>query len=517
MVPALFLLVLHSQYLYPLAPDLALLAALAMALVYVRLPLVHPVLRFLVFAGLSALCYWLAAASCLVGVVFCGLFEGLTKRRLVLGLACLLLGFYLPYLAAVHVCGFGFAKAYGQLLPFYGPFLLGAWLSEIAAVLLCLFVPLAGLGVGCWRIWSHRPSMAGLAATLASWSASRWGQASKVLALLAALVVSAAASFPGDYKVLLQIDYHASRREWPQVLQAAQGVRAYNTLAVYNINRALCHLDRLLGEMFVYPQRKNAEIFLPPPEAPANLRAMSEILLELGQVNIAEHMALEALEIYGDRPSLLRQLVLINVLKQRPRAAHTFLGLLEKNPLHRDWARTYRAALDADSTLAGDAQVQELRALMVVEDYTGYFTAEELLVQALERNPHNLMAFQYLMGHYLLTGKLDKVAAYIGHLNSFPADFSYPEIPRHCEEALLLYAMKARSSGAAPSLPLFGRRIDPQTRERFGDFRAVLARYGGDAEAVRQALAGSYGGTYWFYYFLRGSGQQGEVPSGTTK
>lgn len=516
LVPALFLLVLHSQYLYPLAPDLGLLGAVALALGYVRLPLVHPFLRLLLFAVLSVLFYWLAAASCLVGVVLCGLFEGLTKRRFFLGLACLLLGFSLPYLAAVHVCGFALAKAYGHLLPFYGPFLLGTRLSEIAAVLLCLFVPLAGLGAGCWHIWSLRPSQTALSAALASRLSSRWWRASQVLALLAALVVSAAVSFPGDYKVLLQIDYHASRREWPQVLQAARGLRAYNTLAVYNINRALCHLGRLLGEMFAYPQRKNAEIFLPTPEAPANLRAMSEILLELGQVNIAEHMALEALEIYGDRSSLLQQLVLINVLKERPQAARTFLGLLEKTLLHRDWARTYRAALDADSTLSGDAEMQQLRGVMVVEDYTGYFTPEDLLLQLLERNPHNLMAFQYLMGHYLLTGKLDKIAGNIGHLNNFPADFSYPEIPQHCEEAMLLYAMKVRS-GAVPSLPLFGRRINPQTRQRFGDFRTVLARYEGDAEAARRALAGSYGNSYWFYYFFRGPGPPGEVPPGATK
>jgi hypothetical protein len=301
-------------------------------------------------------------------------------------------------------------------------------------------------------------------------------------------------SFDRDRKALLRIDYLVDQGEWHQVLEQAGRLRAYSAVAVYDINRALCHLDLLSGRMFSYPQRA-AEIFLPSPDAPANLKALSAVLLELGQVNIAEHLAQEALEIYGECPSLLQRLTLINVLKGRPEAARVYLGRLDRTLWHREWAQSVRQALAADPGLTADPQLAQIRASMADDDFVGYFTPEALLLQALEKNRRNRMAFQYLVGHYLLTGQLERLAQSLARLDDLASVFPPPGLPEHCEEAMLLYVANTRGEqGLVPAMSIHGRQIRPAAVERFRQFRQLDAR---------QALERGYGSTYWYYYAYR--------------
>jgi len=258
--------------------------------------------------------------------------------------------------------------------------------------------------------------------------------------------------------------------------------------------------------MFSFPLIANAPIFLPTPEGNAPLDALSDILLELGQVNQAEHMAHEALEILGERPSILQRLVLINILKGRIQAARTFLGLLDKTLLYRDWAEDYRHALETDSLSSIDKELAQIRSLMFRADHPGYLAPEVLLQLLLEENGQNRMAFEYLMAHYLLTGQLDKIVENVGRLNDFPNRFPYPTIPQHYEEAILFYMMKNRTpQGEMPALPLHGREIRSHTLRRFGDFNNLLAAHRDDMAVARKELGKAHGNTYWFYFVFRDS------------
>ena len=72
---------------------------------------------------------------------------------------------------------------------------------------------------------------------------------------------------------------------------------------------------------------------------------------------------------------------------------------------------------------------------MIGRDFVAKLELESLLLRLLKRNRHNRMAFEYLMAHYLLTDKLEKLVA---NLYRF-GDFDYPQLPRHCQEALIIY------------------------------------------------------------------------------
>jgi hypothetical protein len=120
--------------------------------------------------------------------------------------------------------------------------------------------------------------------------------------------------------------------------------------------------------------------------------------------------------------------------------------------------------------------------------------AETMLRQLLHSNPHNQMAFEYLLAYYLLTGDLKQLAQHLGQLD----DFGYRAIPRPVEEALLL-GQKLQGL----QFDLHGREIRPETVRRFQRFCDALAGRARQAPAGLLALAPDFGDTFWYYYYSR--------------
>jgi len=278
----------------------------------------------------------------------------------------------------------------------------------------------------------------------------------------------------------------------------------------FQVNRALYFRGDLLDRMFAYPQALGAPTLALVRERAAMMAQTtpwecSDILFDLGRINESEHMAHEALEFYGDQPRILKRLVYINVLKSKPEAARRFLALLERSLLHRRWARRLRRQLDADPMLSDVPIVASRRKLMVIRDALGEVDHLEAMLEGLlERDPQNRMAFEYLMAHYLLTRQIDKLAA---NLDRFD-DFDYLHLPRHCEEALVIY-----SEAGQQALDLGDREIRPEARRRFSEYVRTLQVFRGDVPAASRVLHGGFGESYFFYNMYSSN----TLPSGQSR
>jgi len=105
------------------------------------------------------------------------------------------------------------------------------------------------------------------------------------------------------------------------------------------------------------------------------------------------------------------------------------------------------------------------------------------------------MAFEYLMAFLLLTGQHTAVAHSIGYLDNF--DYPQGRIPRHLEEAILLYmAMTGKK------VDLHGRQINAGTVRRFGKFMQHFQRRKHDLQTAAKTLEKEFGDTYYYFYFF---------------
>jgi hypothetical protein len=107
------------------------------------------------------------------------------------------------------------------------------------------------------------------------------------------------------------------------------------------------------------------------------------------------------------------------------------------------------------------------------------------------------MAYEYGMAWLLLTKNL------AGFVQLFNTHHNLVEsrIPRHYEEAILL--AKALNRGTAD---LSARSISQESQDRFTSFMKALQPFGRDTAAARKSLRKGFGDSYYFYFFLSGSG-----------
>ena len=498
LVPVFLLVILQGRYVHVLPAGLALLSGLAAACLYVRLRGLSPPQRLGAFAAIAVAAHYAAGGGLLLYVFLCAVYELSVRRQWGLGLGILAAGAALPMFSARIVFNLRPRDAYVRFLPFHLDALPGMHVP-----LACLYGFLV-LAVG----------LAGLFRVLPAWPPGRAGRLLRMPAvrLAAAAVVLAAGlaatwtAFDSQLNAFLVMERASRRGEWEEVLRAARRVKwgADCTLAGLQLNRALYHTGRLGDEMFSYPQH-GANLLTSPVELSGGvMMTLSDILFDLGRVNASEHMAQEALSGAGNRPWILERLALTQLAKGETEAARVFLNVLCRDVMEGGRGRALLEAAAADPLASSDDRVRRLRALMPERDDPFDRPLDTVSLQQLERNRRNRMAFEYLMAHYLLTRRLDGLAANMYRL----ADLGYTRVPRHYEEALLLHA-----SQQPGGIDLRRMRISPSTISRFRGFMTVLRANRASRAAAWNALRHDYGDTYFFYYqFAPRGGERQGVP-----
>ena len=496
-VPAVLVLMMYNRYGLWMHTFLGLLAGLLFAAAYARLAPRRAALRLIAFLALSVPVYYMSAGGYLLFALLCGMFEVLAKRHFVVGALCILSGAAIPYAAGNYVFNLQMTDAYARSLPFHED---ADPSVSVLALCLYLFLPLATVGVALVRVLRRGRVAEEIASAPVEGPSSGRGWAARVAWVLGSLALFGLAAVPvwlsldGTLRGLLRIEYYSQHRMWPEVLEEVRRVppRRYSRAVNLTVNRALYHTGQLLYSMFSFSQVPVG--LLPTDKVTAfDLPIFGDILINLGCVNEAEAFAYEALAIQGDRPRILRRLALINTVKRQPETARLFLNVLARDVIHGAEARRELRRLDEATSSTGSREVRRLRSLMPREDsiWGDSIDAEALLEQQLERDPGNKMAFEYLMAHYLLTAQLEKVVLNVARLR----DFGYPDIPRHYEEALLIY-----TATTGIQVDLHGQSISADSTRRFRDFARIVQRHRGSAEdTVKAIVEAGYGGSYFAY------------------
>ncbi len=493
-VPAILMLMLQSDYSgMNLEVGLGVSLALVMAAGYAVWRARTAGIRWALFGMAAAgLFYAGGIGPVLLLSALGGVVEGAIRRRWWLGSGCLL-----PGLAAL----FWQAKVDGSSMAGWFDRPGGAVHRWWILVALLIYFPLVMLA----RNWlPHRaPAAKGSASAkrIGSWkrfySAVRW--AGPVQAVSAAVLILAGAglawvSLDQQEKTSAQVEFYADRNSWEQCLAAGKRLKALDRTSHTCLVLAMHGSGQIAQDLFSLPARPGMDLLPRLKGGLHSCRVQGRVLFELGQVNLAEHLIHEALENEGGRPKILELLGGIHIVKGRPEAARVFLNRLAMVPFHRRRAHALLLRLEADPALSSDERIARARSRMVATDQPGNAVpTEALMVQLLEANRQNRMAFDYLVGQLLLNHHLDRLAFELKRLD----ELGYDSLPRHVEEAMLVYQ---RTPGM-PSVDLGRRSIRPETARRFDAFIASV-NGGMDRTAEgRQAMARQFGDTYWYYHY----------------
>lgn len=502
----LVLLAVYSQYVFHFTTTLAFTVALIAACLFLRFGSRGAVRRVLCFALLSIVLYAATGAASLLFAFLCTGARILKDRQYREGLAYAVSAAVVPCLVGVMIWGLPALEAYVELLPIH----LGVRMNEppklmLGAVwVLYLFLPVTVGAVGLWRLTIGRrtsfakplPIKAGRnskkSPTPRSWARSG-AMAWTVEAILLAAATTAVLSFYHDprLKALFAVDEYSRQGMWSKVLDTARHSPPHYVIC-HAVNRALYHTGRLGDDMFAYYQDPKA-LLLAGKEV---LWQKVDACTELGLINEAENALTLSLAMYGERPVLLRRLARISLVKGDVETAGVYLHALSKVPFWSRQAGEDLARLQNDPNLLQVEEIQHLRAVRLRKDSVAQ---ADFISQLLAENPRNRMAYEYAVAWLLLTKDLPGFTRLFNTCHNAVAS----RIPRHYEEAILL--AKALNRG---TVDLSAGSISRESQDRFTSFMKALQPFGRDMAAARKSLRKSFGDSYFYYFFIGGSGVQ---------
>ncbi len=507
-VPPVLVLITYTMYTYQFVTTTAFLMALLFVCLYLKVAPDSQVPRLLVFLLLSIILYATAGAAYLLFALLCAIYELFFARHWQMALMYLVSAAVTTFLLGVLIFGVSTNEAFTDLLPVSNKILSQQTRRRMtqALFILYLLLPLTTFVWGLWRLSAGRKvkqkprrKSPKLRSSVLSWYTGspvlKWSLESSLLLVFAATAVF----FFRDYKLknVLQADYYAYHKMWPQVLTAYR--RHPNSFfIVHAVNRALYHTGRLPYDMFAYNQHPDT-LFLTSIEHRGAQWKKSDVFIDLGVMNMGEGALIESIERLGERPKILKRLALIAMVKQDINSTRVYLGALTKTPFHADWANNYLKLLDSGTSLSTDKHIRHLTSLTMENDY-GFidYNPESILLDLLDKNRHNRMAFEYLMAWYLLNNQLDNFVQNLHRLD----DFDYPQIPILYEQAILIYEVLSGTK-----VDLKGRQISPQTYELARRFSDISTRFGaGDRLTLVRLTLRDFGDSYFFYFNFGGMG-----------
>ncbi len=511
--PPAILLVLYTRYSQPLRAALSLLIVLAGFGIYARLAPRGRAVWLIVVPGMCAALYHIAGSASVLFPVLVAIHEILIRGRRSAGLASLASGLMVPGILGAMWFDLPLRRAYGGFLAAVSgvtvvdwPYVLvlHLWFPAVllgAALCKARIVRKAGKSTSAPSPLAHSHRWASLLRFVRAEESSR---GTKTMAVFLSVAVVAWLHHVPYAKFMLATDYYCRHAMWSQALHAAAKMpsRQYNSRFHRNVMRALYHTGRLGDEMFRYPQTTSANTDLyVVSEAEDDVLPYLQVarfFLDIGEINRAERHACETLTGTGDLPEVLEQLATINVVKDRPDTARVFLHALAKKPLHRRVAREMLRKLADDPRMEDDPTVSRLRGVMLTQDSVSFVVGvEATLLRLLARNRRNKMAFDFLMVHYLLTGRPDQVVANLQHLR----DFGYRGIPKHFQEAVVAYASATDDWSLTEE---YG--IAPEVLGQAVLLKQILEASPGEQEARKAASAAGLGDSYLFFLQFGTSG-----------
>jgi hypothetical protein len=311
-------------------------------------------------------------------------------------------------------------------------------------------------------------------------------------------------------KPFVRSNCYAHRKQWDKIVALSQRLPQDRTNVYVNHDRlrALYHTGRLPYDMFLCPLVPEAVLLTHEKgESDLTLWKLSDIFLELGHVNMAQKLGSELLATKSHLGTALEALGWIGVIKNDPGVARVYWKALRKDLRSGTRAASLLQGLSSGFAPEQAARIESIRACMRSDTaaVTGGEPVDETLAALLKHNPRNKMAFEYLMACYLVTGRVDQIAANMARL---PA-LGYREVPTLYQEALLIhYGSTGRTAVALADLG-----ISPQTYQRYEAFVQVNnALQTQKRPELFQRLVREFGTSYFFYYLF---GRVGLVQAST--
>ena len=207
---------------------------------------------------------------------------------------------------------------------------------------------------------------------------------------------------------VMQYDFMACHQQWNRILQTIKVEKPNNQIGVTVQNLALAMRGMLVDHMFDYRQNGIAGLLPDVATDATSPLPTAEAYYQLGMISMAQRTVFEAQEAILDFQKsgrCYKRLAQTNLINGSYEVARKYLMALQKTLFYREWANETLQLLGNEEAIAQHPEYGRLRPLAFNRDfYFGDHVTSDMLQSLYLSNKDNLLAYQYLMAYYLLTG-----------------------------------------------------------------------------------------------------------------
>ncbi len=280
-------------------------------------------------------------------------------------------------------------------------------------------------------------------------------------------------------------------KQWSKIVETIKKSDYSMMMSQCYLNVALNELGILENRMFNFAQKGTEGLMSGNIDGFDKSVCNSEIYFRLGLMNIAERLAIDAMESNDTHQKSARhykRLAEVNIIRHNKPLAMRYLKKLQRTFFYSAWAnRAIDYLNNPEQTEAlADWKIKPLemeKDIFLSENYQS-----EMLLAILLNNPENRKVFNYYMCSLLLSKDLGQMHRFLAKIS--PAG----ELGIHIYEATLLYLF---NHDRVEFEKLMSNKNEMTMRfDQFGKFMS-------SSNAQNAAKAKElFGNTYWFYYYF---------------
>ncbi|MBI9016441.1 MAG: hypothetical protein JEZ07_04180 [Phycisphaerae bacterium] len=499
-LPSLSIIFLYNRYSNLMTELLGLAISLVFLAIYTKCLFAKQYKRICIFGGIFVLMMIIAKEYCIYFAILAGIFEMLHSKNRIVGFCYCIIGMI------IYGAGYNF---YGWSANFLDINYLSTKTDRALLYLIyslyIYFLVLIGLGSVSIRKTGEDKKKSKYVS-------------GKIVLYFCEFIVLAGLSWiihNQQYisqKALLESGYMSWNRDWEGILLTAKERPPvlYNILRYYDINKALYETNRLPEEMFNYPQDKQSLVLIEEEGIFQEVKneiyfRRIELLIELGNIGVAEKLAYELLVNVGEHPLILSQLALIHLAKGEEETASYFLnkykyvwklGTEMEYVGLKEWHICEEEGIEV--LTKSDIVQQAQKNRYPINDVFGKYSLSNYYSELLKKNPCNRKAYDYMMASLLLDKKLDEFAGCLPDLTRF----GVKQLPRHYQEALAIYLQ----SRGMKDIKRWG--IQPEYLHQANTFLQSFVKCKKDRDLAGQMLLKDFGNTYYYYFMFATVGEQ---------
>lgn len=321
---------------------------------------------------------------------------------------------------------------------------------------------------------------------------------SSVLVVLTITIVLLSKLYDPNLRKLFKLEKFVYIQDWDAVIKYQEKYQIGNIVVQFYYNLALSEKDQLCDRMFFGREDYGTKGLIIPWDSQAGVNNIARgvyFFYAIGLINEAHRWAYESMVAQGYRPENIKLLIKTNLINGHYKIAEKYIHILQRTLHYRNWVKKYNAMLYRPDLVRSDPELEGKLKLLPGKDFSiSIRNPQTNLPLLLEANPDNKKAFEYLMAWFMLEKNIQGLVNEVGRIK----EMSYSRIPRHIEEALLIYNI---GTGMMPDLGTL--KISQETIDRYRQYEIYIDPYARNNPSGPKEIQKQCRNTFWFYFEFR--------------